>query len=150
MNVDISLPDGKAKAFVLDGIAEYQKRLLRFCDLRLLYRNGPGRFHGQTERGSGPRVNVLAVSGAARGLADAADLSSEGFAAWMQSLMNRSAGGFVFHIAKSGECLADLCPVWDAAIRIAYVETDWDLTALILAEQIYRAFMIMNGRTYHK
>jgi len=137
VDVDVFLP-AAPKGFIAEGIAEYRKRLSGFCELRLFYGDGPSR---SPARVGGSRVNMLV------GGPDAADFTSEGFAAWLRAQMNRSASRFSFWAPRSGE---NPRIAWDGAIRLTYIETDWDLTALILAEQIYRAFMILNGSPYHK
>ncbi|MCL2461675.1 MAG: 23S rRNA (pseudouridine(1915)-N(3))-methyltransferase RlmH [Defluviitaleaceae bacterium] len=146
MRFDIILPDSKPKGFISDAIAEYRKRLSRFCDLRLFYRSANGRQAGRTGHGSGSCVNVLVASGAE----GANDFTSEEFAGWIQARLNRSAGGFAFWIPGEGENPKDFGAAWDEVIRLTYIETEWDLAALILTEQIYRAFMINSGSAYHK
>jgi len=143
MNVGIFLPKARPRPFILDGIAEYRKRLSKICDLRVSYGDG---HKNEPPRGAVRSVLNVLISGGA----GSRDMTSEEFAAWIQAALNRSVSGFAFWIPESGEKPDKPAAAWDEAIRLTYIETDWDLTALILAEQVYRAFMILGGSAYHK
>jgi 23S rRNA pseudoU1915 N3-methylase RlmH len=125
--INIILPNEKPRNFYKLAAEEYLKRLQRYC-----------RPHIET----GAHVhmtNALRVGVGAVGKI----LTSENFAAqiktWEQTdFMPR----VLFCIAESANT--------DQVMALSSHVLPWDLWAVMLLEQIYRAYRIILGQTYHK
>ena len=151
---------GKVKdSFYRDAVAEYAKRLSRFCQLeiaevadekapetlspaeeaqvmeregeKLLTRILPGEF-----------VVCLAIGGKR--------LSSEQFAQTLQTIFDRSASCVTFVIGGS----LGLCPAVtnraDLLLSVSDMTLPHGLCRVVLLEQVYRAFKINAREPYHK
>ncbi len=151
---------GKLKdGFFRDAVAEYAKRLSRFCTLeicevadekapeslspaeeaqviakegeRLLSKIQPGEF-----------VVCLCIGGKR--------LSSEQFAALLQATFDRQASTVTFVIGGSlGLSPAALARA-DYALSVSDLTLPHGLCRVFLLEQVYRAFKINAGEPYHK
>ena len=136
---------GKIKeSFYTEAVAEYAKRLSRFAKVEI--KELPESVNPEAEADSILRackgyVIALAVEGE--------KLSSEKLAAKLQKLTNE--GKDVTFVIGSSCGLAD--KVKQAAdYRLSFSDMTFphQLMRVILAEQVYRAFMINAGSTYHK
>ena len=136
---------GKIKeSFYREAVAEYAKRLSRFVKLEI--KELPEGASLQAEA-----VDILrAVKGYVFALAvEGNKLSSEGLAKKMKTLADR--GEDISFVIGSSCGLAD--EVKQAANeRISFSDMTFphQLMRVILAEQVYRAYMINAGSTYHK
>lgn len=151
---------GKVKdAFYRDAVAEYAKRLSRFCTLdiaevadekapetlspaeeaqvieregeRLLSRILPGEF-----------VVCLAIGGKR--------YSSEQFAATLQSIFDRSVSNITFVIGGSLGLSPAAIGRADLKLSVSDMTLPHGLCRVVLLEQIYRAFKINSHEPYHK
>lgn len=130
--------------FYRAAVAEYAKRLSRFCKFNV------------TELAEGKNLeeegkNILKrLKGSVVALCVEGDkMSSESFAAYVRSLCDR--GESVTFVIGSSEGLAP--SVKSAArVRLSFSEMTFphQLMRVVLCEQIYRAFMINGGGEYHK
>ena len=151
---------GKLKdSFFRDAIAEYAKRLSRFCTLevcevadekapeslspaeeaqviakegeRLLSKIQPGEF-----------VVCLCIGGKR--------LSSEQFAALLQATFDRQASTVTFVIGGSLGLSPAVLARADYALSVSDLTLPHGLCRVFLLEQVYRAFKINAGELYHK
>ena len=151
---------GKLKdSFFRDAIAEYAKRLSRFCTLevcevadekapeslspaeeaqviakegeRLLSKIQPGEF-----------VVCLCIGGKR--------LSSEQFAALLQATFDRQASTVTFVIGGSLGLSPAVLARADYALSVSDLTLPHGLCRVFLLEQVYRAFKINAGEPYHK
>lgn len=76
--------------------------------------------------------------------------SSEEFAAKIQNLANDGTGEIVFVIGSSHGLGKNVSQRADLKISLSKMTFPHQLARLILIEQIYRAFKIINNETYHK
>ena len=136
---------GKIKeSFYREAVAEYVKRLSRFAKIEI--KELPEREDLEAEaedilRACKGYVIALAVEGE--------KLSSEKLAKKLQSLTD--SGKEITFVIGSSHGLAD--QVKSAAdYRLSFSDMTFphQLMRVILAEQVYRAFMINAGSTYHK
>ena len=136
---------GKLKeGYWRDAVAEYAKRLSRFCRLEICELPEKRSLEEEAE-GILPRLRgfvvVLAVEGKA--------LSSEALAAKMKALS--SAGAEVtFVIGSSCGLDARVKERADLLLSFSQMTFPHQLMRVILLEQIYRAYMINAGSEYHK
>ena len=136
---------GKIKeSFYREAVAEYVKRLSRFVKVEIKELDEGKSLEEEGEqilRFARGYVIALAVEGEA--------CSSEKLAAKLKKLGD--AGKEVTFIIGSSQGLCD--KVKEAAdYKLSFSEMTFphQLMRVILAEQVYRAFMINSGSTYHK
>lgn len=151
---------GKLKErYLKEGIAEYAKRLSRFCDLQIVEaedEQAPDSLSAAQEEQikkkeaagimsklkEGTFLIVLDVKGARK--------TSEAFASALQSCFTSGRSNITFVIGGSLGLDAELVQKADLKLSLSDMTFPHQLTRLILLEQLFRAFKIMNGETYHK
>ncbi len=151
---------GKIKEkYLKDGIEEYQKRLSRFCDLEIIEvedcRAPDGLSNAQEQQvksrecdnilkrvKEGSTVIALDIKGES--------LGSEEFSRRINSFFVSGISHITFIIGGSLG-LDDRIPGM-ARFRFSMSKLTFphQLARMILLEQLFRAFKIMNGETYHK
>lgn len=77
-------------------------------------------------------------------------LSSEGLAKWLEKLAVDGTSQFAFVIGGSLGLHEDVCKRSDMSLSFSDMTFPHQLMRVILTEQIYRAFRIINGEPYHK
>ncbi len=136
---------GKLKeAFWRDAVAEYAKRLARFCRLtvtELPERRTPEEEADGILRACRGCVLVLTPEGRA--------CSSEQFAGMLGKLCD-AGREITFVIGSSCGLSPRVKEGADACISFSALTFPHQLMRVILAEQVYRAFMILAGAEYHK
>ena len=151
---------GKIKEkFYTDAIAEYTKRLGRYCKLEILELADEKTPDGASEaeeaqikRREGERilknmkegayVIVLAIEGK--------QLSSTELADKIQSLSVGGESHIVFIIVGSLGLDAEVCRRADYQLSFSKMTFPHQLMRVVLLEQIYRSFRIIHGEPYHK
>ncbi len=157
---------GKLKErFWKDAIAEYGKRLGAFCKLevREVADRDPDVSGGQQKalqkegqdiikqlekcgvsktRSENVCCIALAIEGKKR--------SSEGFAKHMDALMTSGISHFVFVIGASCGIDKSVYEYVDETLSFGDITLPHNLARVVLFEQLYRAFKIINGQPYHK
>ena len=151
---------GKLKErYLKEGIGEYTKRLSRFCDLQLLEvedEQAPESLSAMQEEQvkkkeaarilsklkDGTFLIVLDVKGEKK--------SSEGFASALQACFTSGKSNITFVIGGSLGLDTELVKKADLRLSFSDMTFPHQLTRLILLEQLFRAFKIINGETYHK
>ena len=136
---------GKIKeSFYREAVAEYQKRLSRFVKLEIKELNEGANLETEADdilRNVKGYVIVLAVEGE--------QLSSEALAKKMKTLAD--GGKDVTFIIGSSCGLSDrVKKAADYKLSFSPMTFPHQLMRVILAEQVYRAYMINAGSTYHK
>ena len=136
---------GKIKeSFYRDAVAEYQKRLSRFAKVEikeLAEGANPSAEAGDILRAVKGYVIALAVEGK--------KLSSESLAEKIQSLAD-TGKEITFVIGSSCGLAKEVKEKADFLLSFSDMTFPHQLMRVILAEQVYRAFMINAGATYHK
>lgn len=136
---------GKIKeAFYRDAVAEYAKRLSRFAKLDI--KEIPEGINPNAER-----EDILrAVKGYVIALAvEGEKLSSEGLAKKIKSCGDQGQE-ITFIIGSSCGLAEEVKKRADFKLSFSDMTFPHQLMRVILAEQVYRAFMINAGATYHK
>lgn len=151
---------GKLKEkYLKDGILEYSKRLSRFCDLQIIEvmdEKAPDSLSEaqeiQVKRKEAERIKnhlkdnsiliILDIKGE--------KLDSEGFAEKLQAFFVSGNSDISFVIGGSLGLDAELLRKADLRISLSNMTFPHQLTRLILLEQLFRAFKIIRGETYHK
>ena len=148
---------GKIKEkYFTDAIKEYSKRLSRFCDFNIIevdeYKNN---------KTSAEEINITIreegkrLLDKAKGYLIAMDkggkmLSSEDLATEIHDLTTYGNSEITFLIGGSNGLSSEVLSRVDKKISFGKVTYPHQLMRVILSEQIYRAFTIINGVPYHK
>lgn len=136
---------GKIKEqFYRDAVAEYEKRLSRFAKVEikeLPEQSGPEAEADEILRSLKGYVIALCVEGK--------KLSSEGLAEKIGGLCNEGKE-MTFVIGSSCGLSDKVKSASDFRLSFSDMTFPHQLMRVILVEQIYRAFMINSGSTYHK
>lgn len=151
---------GKIKeSFYRDAMAEYGKRLGKYCRLEILEvcdektPDGAGALlEEQIKEKEGRRileklredafVCTLEIGGK--------KLSSEGLARWMEKLAVGGTSHIMFVIGGSLGLHESVSRRADLHLSFSDMTFPHQLMRVILTEQIYRAFRIIHGEPYHK
>lgn len=151
---------GKIKEkYLKEGIGEYSKRLSRYCGLQIIEvddEQAPESLstaqETQVKRKESERIMAKLKEGAFLIVLDVKGekASSEGFASTLQQCFNRGRSNITFVIGGSLGLDAELVSKADMRLSLSDMTFPHQLTRLILLEQLYRAFKIINGETYHK
>ncbi len=131
---------GKLKeAYLLEGLAEYQKRLRPFCKLELIELKDEGMETEakQMQRFIDANTFVLDVEGN--------EMDSKEFADFI-----KKQGRQITFIIGSAEGVHDSVKQKCRLVSLSKMTFTHDMCRLFLMEQIYRSFMIMKNRPYHK
>ena len=148
---------GKIKEkFFTDAIAEYKKRLSRFCEFNVIevdeYKNN---------KTTAEQINITIntegerLLDKAKGYIIALDkggklLSSEDIAEDIKEITTYKTSEITFIIGGSHGLSKEVLIRADEKISFGKVTYPHQLMRVILSEQIYRAFTIINGVPYHK
>ncbi len=151
---------GKIKEkYLRDGIAEYAKRLGRYCRLEMLEvadertpDGAPEAVEEQIRRTEGERllrmiretdyVIALAIDGR---MPDSVELSAK-----LESLGVQGESSLVFVIGGSLGLSDAVLRRADYRLSFSRMTFPHQLMRVILLEQLYRSFRIMKGEPYHK
>jgi 23S rRNA (pseudouridine1915-N3)-methyltransferase len=76
--------------------------------------------------------------------------SSENFAAWIQAQANAGTSSLAFAIGGSDGFDKAVLSRANLIMSLSTLTFSYQLSALVLMEQIYRAFSILEGTAYHK
>ena len=160
MTVEIICVGKLKEKYWQDAAAEYTKRLGRFCSVKItelpeVRLNGSSKadeaavINAESEAiaakllpGPGSFSIALAVKGKA--------LSSEGLAEKMADLALLGKSRIVFVIGGSLGLSEGLIKSCDMSLSFSAMTFPHQLMRVVLLEQIYRAFKINAGETYHK
>ena len=159
MKIDI-LTVGKIKeSYLREGIAEYEKRLSRYCSLSILEaadektpENASERERelildkeaGRLERFIAPEAHVIALA------IDGKNPSSEQLSEKLDALALSGKSHIQFVIGGSLGLHKRILQRADEHLSFSKMTFPHQLMRLILLEQIYRSFKISKGEPYHK
>ena len=136
---------GKIKeSFYRDAVLEYVKRLSRFAKIEIKELSegaNPDAEAGEILRACKGYTIVLAVEGE--------KLSSEGLAKKIKILSDQGKE-ITFVIGSSCGLSDEVKKAADYSLSFSDMTFPHQLMRVILAEQVYRAYMINAGATYHK
>ncbi|MCM1026896.1 MAG: 23S rRNA (pseudouridine(1915)-N(3))-methyltransferase RlmH [Roseburia sp.] len=151
---------GKIKeSFFREAVAEYGKRLSRYCRLEILEvadeKTPDGASRAQEEqikaREGGRILEKIRDDALVCALEIGGEkLSSEGFADWLEKAAIGGTSHIVFVIGGSLGLHESVIRRADMRLSFSDMTFPHQLMRVILAEQIYRAFRIIQGEPYHK
>lgn len=151
---------GKLKErFYREAVDEYVKRLGRYCKPEIIEVPDEKTPEGaspvmeeQIKAREGKRILENLREGAFVCTLEIGGrkLSSEGLAQWLEKLTISGTSHIVFVIGGSLGLHENVCRRSDMSLSFSDMTFPHQLMRVILAEQIYRAFRIINGEPYHK
>ena len=151
---------GKLKEkFYLDAVAEYVKRLSRFCKLeiielpeeRLPESPSPAQIEAALAReADAVRAKLPAGCLLIAMCVEGQERSSEALARYLAEAAARGAGHIVFLIGSSYGMHPSLKQQADLRLSMSPMTFPHHLLRVMLLEQIYRAYQINAGSKYHK
>jgi len=149
LNITIICVGNIKEAYLRDAISEYSKRLGAFCRLTIkeIKSNENKHFEADTAEILSlipPKSYKIALC------VEGIQLSSEELAVKLETLPNEGYSDIAFIIGGSNgldEVIKRNC-----SLRLSFSKMTFphQLMRVILTEQIYRAFTIINGGKYHK
>ena len=159
MNIEI-ICVGKIKEKYLEAaIAEYSKRLSRYAKLKITELKDEKTIDGQSfaldekvKDMEGTRILSALKEDAVKIILDlrGRELSSVDFSAKMQDYMIFGKGTIQFVIGGSLGLSKSVIDKADFLLKFGEMTYPHQLMRVMLLEQIYRAFRIMNNEPYHK
>lgn len=144
---------GKIKEkFYVDAISEYAKRLSRFCDFKVIEVNEATNYKNLNEKSEIEGKSLLAhVTGFIVALDGKGKmLSSEEFAEFIQGKMIDGISEISFVIGGSNGLSLDVKEMANFVMSFGKITFPHQLFRVVLSEQVYRAFTIINKMPYHK
>ena len=159
MRIDIIAPGRVKERYLADAIAEYAKRLSRYCKLAVIEvadektpDHAPEAVERQIKRKEGERIaRHLKPDAFVIALAiDGRQLSSEELAATIDRLGLDGTSHIQFIIGGSLGLDDGILARADMRLSFSRMTFPHQLMRVILLEQIYRAYKINAGEPYHK
>ena len=150
---------GKIKEqYLKDGINEYLKRISPYSNIEIVevidskVKDNPNKADIEKAMNvEGERVFRLLKNDYLIGLdLNKSEFTSEEFASFIQKKMVEGGSSISFVIGGSYGLSDDLKKRCNTSISLSKLTFLHQMTRLILLEQIYRAFKILNNETYHK
>ena len=150
---------GKIKEqYLKDGINEYIKRISPYSNIEIIevldskVKDNPNQSDiSKAKNEEGDRVLKLLKNDYLIGLdMNKIEFTSEDFAEFLQKKMVEGGSNISFVIGGSyglSDALKTRCNTSISLSKLTFLH---QMTRLILLEQIYRAFKILNNETYHK
>jgi len=134
--------------------SEYLKRLSAFCRLNIIELKEQNSLENESLILEKEGEQIIEKLGSLKGFnilcdINAKEISSEAFAQEINSLMQTNST-LNFVIGGSYGTSEKLKKYVDKKISFSPMTFPHNLFRIMLLEQIYRAFMILNGKTYHK
>ena len=148
---------GKVKEkYFRDGIDEYAKRLSKYCQFKIIeldeenYSQVSDSLIDKIKKTEAERIKkhlkgyvfALAIEGE--------KLSSEKFAKTIKTVADKDGGEITFVIGGSYGLDDEIKLKANKLLSFSDMTFPHTMFRLMLAEQIYRAFSILNGSAYHK
>ena len=151
---------GKIKEkFYRDAVAEYEKRLGRYCKLEIIQvedektpdRVGTSLTELVKQKEAERILKYIREDAFVVTLEIQGDMyDSEGFAEQIEKLATKGVSHIQFIIGGSLGLHEEVCKKADHAVSFSKMTFPHQLMRVILLEQIYRAYRIINGEPYHK
>ncbi len=135
MNINLVIISEKTPSFYNEARKEYEKRLGRFCKLKIVCAKNQEKAKKSLNRKS-PVVVVCSTG---------QTISSEGLAEKISSAENSGVSSINIIVGEDYVSEPD-----DIKLSVSQFSLSSDLVSVIVLEQIYRAYKIISGETYHK
>lgn len=144
---------GKIKEkFFIDAIDEYKKRLTRFCDFKIIEVDEVSKQENLEKKNEiEGKLLIEKCSGKIVSLDSRGKmLSSPEIAEFIKQKKNNSVSEISFVIGGSNGLSKEVLDKSDLILSFGKITYPHQLFRVVLTEQIYRAFTIIDGLPYHK
>ena len=141
MNINIVCIGRIKDKYIIDGIAEFSKRLSAFVNLN---------FYELKEYNKEDNIQISIEKESADILKQLEKLNSYNMSKYIEDLKNRGSSSINFIIGGSNGVNDEVRKRVDMKLKFSYFTFPHQLMRLILMEQIYRWFSISNNIKYHK
>jgi 23S rRNA (pseudouridine1915-N3)-methyltransferase len=155
MRLEILLLNKTKDSYLQQGVADYLQRLRRYAPVELIeikLRNLTSRSDSEIKAQESALLDRRAAEGSYRIALDSRgqQYSSEEFATLLTELENRAIKRVSFIIGGPLGLAVEQLQRADQVLSLSALTFTHDMTRLILLEQIYRAYTIKAGTSYHK
>lgn len=155
MRLEILLLNKTKDSYLQQGVADYLQRLRRYAPVELIeikLRNLASRSDSEIKAQESALLDRRAAEGSYRIALDSRgqQYSSEKFATLLTELENRAIKRVSFIIGGPLGLAVEQLQRADQVLSLSALTFTHDMTRLILLEQIYRAYTIKAGTSYHK
>jgi 23S rRNA (pseudouridine1915-N3)-methyltransferase len=155
MRLEVLLLNKTKEAYVRQGVADYQDRLRRYVPVELVEiktKSLSARSDSEIKTYESSQLDRRTTEGSYRITLDSRgkQLSSEEFASLLMELENRAVKTVSFIIGGPLGLAEEQLYKADLVLSLSAMTYTHDMTRLILLEQIYRAYTIKAGTSYHK
>lgn len=159
LNVQIICVGKLKEKFYADAVAEYAKRLGGYCKFsitelseeRLPENPSAAQIETALSKEGAAVLSRLPKGGAVTALCvEGKELSSEGLSEKIAAWAVQGRSQLVFLVGSSYGLHADVKSAADFQLSMSQMTFPHHLARVMLLEQIYRAFKITEGSTYHK
>lgn len=147
MNINIIAVGNLKEPYLKEAQKEYSKRLSRFCKLNVTEVSEENSLSREADniRKALPK-NTYAISLAIKG----EKYDSTGFSNKLKRLMLEGKSDITFIIGGSEGLDGSVTRQSDSLFSMSDLTFPHQLARIVLLEQVYRAFKIINNETYHK
>lgn len=159
MNIDIICVGRIKEKYLEDAIKEYSKRLSRYCKLRITELKDEKTIDGQSQS-LDEKVKLIEGERILKSLNDDAfifvldlkgkQIDSVAFSRKIDDLKITGKSNVQFVIGGSLGLSDEVVKKADFLLKFSEMTFPHQLMRVVLLEQIYRAFRIMNNEPYHK
>lgn len=154
MVVNIVCVGSLKEKYWVDAIKEYSKRLSAFCEFNIIeVKESKCEKDGEIQQSKKQEAKSLEKYKKGYCIAleiNGKNLSSEEFASFNKNLIVNGVSTISFFIGGSNGLDKEFSDGLDYKISFGKFTYPHQLMRVILAEQIYRSFMINSNRSYHK
>ncbi|GIO03548.1 ribosomal RNA large subunit methyltransferase H [Brevibacillus halotolerans] len=133
MKISVYAIGDKMERFYLEAIKEYEKRLSRYCNIKLIHLKK----ESDLQKKLNPSTFVIAITTSGK------SISSEELAVKLDQ--NALSGVSDISIVVGANPTE-----YNETLTLSQMEMDSGLQTTVLFEQIYRAYRIINNHPYHK
>ncbi len=154
MNIDCIFLGQTAEEYLERGIADFQKRLERYCQVRIkVVKERKGKMADQVRVDTEGRDLLEVIE--PKSFLVALDLTgrqfeSEAFAALLQQWQGQNRKTISFVIGGALGLSQQVVASADMLLSLSKMTFTHEMARLLLMEQVYRAFTILAGSKYHK
>ena len=163
MDINIYVNQKKINPLCSNAIAEYVKRLSPYCNMKIVCAPGHVKYtpghnsadyavvqasqkavsygYGSWDHGYGEYQDDTGFTGTG----SARTISSEDFARHINAVTANGTSKLNYYIGYPSEDTSQM-----DVFAVCTIKPSDEMTALLLSEQVYRAYTILNNITYHK
>ncbi len=159
MKITFILVGTLKKPYIKDGVGEYLKRIKRYCPVELIEIKEEPR----TRKGAGPGTEGLKKEARrilskldradykcvlAGGTEGSKTFDSKAFARFIEGLLSGGKKRLCFIVGGPFGMHRELIESADTLLALSTMTFPHEMAALVLTEQVYRAFTILRGEPY--